>query len=113
MTEVQLRYYLDDTIQINSLDGRTSPKVLRYVDPATGMPDFAHYLSDTRPDLVHVAQWCTIGDWRADITGSAIGQNLLCDWEKRIAPLAVGDTFDWNGNLVSVVAPEIVRIVWK
>ena len=113
VTEVQLRYYVDDTIQISSLDGRTSPEVLRYNDPATGVPDFARYLSATRPDLVHVAQWCAIGDWRADVASSAIGQNLLCDWEKKTATLTVGDSFDWNGNRVSVVVPEIVRITWK
>ena len=112
VTEVQLRYFLDDRVTVLSLDGRTSADILRYVDPVSGVPDFGRYFADARPDYVHVRQWCAVGGWLAGLFPSRIRDNLVCDWEQRAAMLSPGDTFDWQGRTVTVVAPDIVGIDW-
>ena len=112
VTEVQLRYFLDDRVTVLSLDGRTSADILRYVDPISGVPDFGRYFADARPDYVHVRQWCAVGGWLAGLFPSRIRDNLVCDWEQRAAMLSPGDTFDWQGRTVTVVAPDIVGIAW-
>lgn len=113
VTEVQLRYFLDERIEILSLDGRTSASILEYTNPTTGVPDFEHYFSDTQPNLVHVNQWCTVGGFLASIFPTNITDNLVCQWQKTADILAIGDSFQWQGRRVTVVAPEIVRIEWE
>lgn len=113
VTEVQLRYFVDDNVGILSLDGRTSADILPYFDTATGIPDFERYFNATHPDFVHVAQWCYVGDWRAGLIKSAIAPNLICDWQRRVGGMQPGDSFDWQGHQVIYAAPDIVRIVWS
>lgn len=112
VTEVQLRYFLDERVDVLSLDGRTSAGILTYVDPNTGVPDFERYFDDARPDYVHAAQWCAVGGWLADVLPTAIENNLVCQWEQRAATMAIGDTFTWQGRTVTLVAPAIFRIDW-
>jgi hypothetical protein len=113
VTEVQLRYFLDDRVTVLSLDGRTSADILTYVDPTTGVPDFERYFLDTRPDYVHAAQWCEVGGWLASVFPSAIEENLVCAWERRATAMTPGDSFVWQGRPVTLVAPEILRIDWE
>ncbi len=113
VTEVQLRYFVDDSVSIISLDGRASSAIMQYVDPVTGMVDFGSYFRATRPDLVHVAQWCFIGDWHASIMKSGLAPNLVCEWQQQTAHMQVGDSFSWDGNRVIYVGPDIVRILWQ
>jgi hypothetical protein len=112
VTEVQIRYYLDERVEIISLDGRTSATILPFIEPQSGIPDFAAYFESERPDFVHVNQWCAVGGWLASFFVSAIQENLVCAWERRIATMAVGDSFDWDGRRVTLAAPEIVRLDW-
>lgn len=112
VTEVQLRYFVDERIEVLSLDGRTSADILAYFDPQQGIPDFAAYFFATRPDFVHVNQWCTVGGWLADLGVTEIGENLVCRWQQQTAHLAIGAQFSWEGHMVRLVAPEIVRIHW-
>lgn len=112
VTEVQLRYFLDERVTVLSLDGRTSADILIYVDPATGVPDFERYFLDARPDFVHANQWCAVGGWLAGVLPSPIAENLVCVWERRAATMAPGDSFIWQGRPVTLVAPEILRIDW-
>jgi hypothetical protein len=112
VTEVQLRYFLDDSISILSLDGRTSATILNYYDSASGVPDFKSYFIATRPDFVHVAQWCSVGGWLARVSETSIQDNLVCEWEKRIGDIQTGESFDWNGHQIRHVAPDIVQIMW-
>lgn len=113
VTEVQLRYFLDERVDVLSLDGRTSAGILDYVDPNSGVPDFARYFRDIRPDYVHAKQWCEVGGWLANVLPSAIDDNLVCVWEKAAAEMAIGERFDWQGQTVTLVAPEILRIDWS
>ena len=113
VTEVQLRYFLDERVVVLSLDGRTSADILTYVDPASGVPDFERYFLDARPDYVHANQWCAVGGWLAGVLPSPIAENLVCVWEQRAATMAPGDSFIWQGRPVTLVAPEILRIDWE
>jgi hypothetical protein len=113
VTEVQLRYFLDERVTVLSLDGRTSAEILTYIDPVSGVPDFERYFQDTRPDYVHARQWCEVGGWLARVLPSAIEENLVCAWERRAETMAVGDSFDWQGRRVTLVAPEILHIDWS
>src|SRR5690606_26297758 len=78
VTEVQLRYFLDERVEVLSLDGRTSADILTYTDPLTGVPDFERYFLATRPDFVHANQWCAVGGWLAGVFTLAIETNLVC-----------------------------------
>ena len=113
VTEVQLRYFLDDRVTVLSLDGRTSARILSYVDPVSGVPDFERYFLDTRPDFVHANQWCEVGGWLASVISSPIDENLVCVWQRQAETMALGDSFDWHGRQVTLVAPEIFRIDWS
>jgi len=113
VTEVQLRYFLDDRVTVLSLDGRTSADILRYVDPTSGVPDFGRYFEVARPDYVHIRQWCAVGGWLADLFPARIQTNLVCDWERRAATMLPGESFGWQGQRVTLVAPDIVRIDWE
>jgi hypothetical protein len=113
VTEVQLRYVLDERVDVLSLDGRTSADILTYTDPRTGVPDFERYFEATRPDYVHAAQWCEVGGWLAGVLPLPIEDNLVCAWERRAAGMAPGDRFTWQGRDVTLVAPAILRIDWE
>ncbi len=113
VTEVQLRYFLDESVTVLSLDGRTSANILDYYNPSTGIPDFARYFDSTRPDFVHAAQWCALGGWLSNLSSSAIRPNLVCEWQTKISHMQIGDTFDWNGHTIIYVAPDIVGIKWS
>lgn len=112
VTEVQLRYFLDDRVTVLSLDGRTSADILDYVDPVTGVPDFARYFLAARPEYVHANQWCAVGGWLAGIVPASIDDNLVCAWERRAAAMQPGESFSWQGRSVTLVAPEILHIEW-
>lgn len=113
VTEVQLRYYVDERVTVLSLDGRTSAAILVYMDARTGVPDFAAYLRAVRPDFVHVAQWCAVGGWLATLRPTRMTPNLLCQWQQQVAALSPGAEFAWEGNRVRLVAPDVVRIFWE
>jgi hypothetical protein len=113
VTEVQLRYFLDERVELLSLDGRTSAAILAYTDPVSGVPDFEAYFAATRPDYVHARQWCAVGGWLSTFFTLAIEDNLLCRWEQQTARMAPGDSFQWQNRPVTLVAPEILRIVWE
>ena len=114
LTEVQLRFYVDDRIKVLSLDGRTSAQLLKYIDRKSGMPDFQGYFEETRPDFVELGQWCGGGGWtsRFGLQRSLLS-NLMCEWEQRVSAMKIGDDFDWNGNRVVLVEPYTVRIIWQ
>jgi hypothetical protein len=100
-------------VDVLSLDGRTSAGILAYTDPLTGVPDFERYFLATQPDFVHANQWCAVGGWLAGYLTLAIEDNLVCTWEKQAAQMSIGDSFEWQGRRIELVAPEILRIAWK
>jgi hypothetical protein len=112
VTEVQLRYFVDNRIEIISLDGRSSSRLLDYIEPVTGVPDFGRYFLDMRPDYVHSNQWCEVGGWMSAFSTMAIRDNLVCRWEKQAARMEPGDSFRWQGCRVTLASPEILRIEW-
>jgi hypothetical protein len=59
VTEVQVRYYLDDSspFVVLSLDGRTSPNFARYVDRKTGIRYFDKFLRECKPDFIELGQF--------------------------------------------------------
>ena len=63
VTEIQVRYSVDDRITILSLDGRASGRILNYIDRNTGFPDFGRYLEDGKPDFIELGQFCVGGYW--------------------------------------------------
>ena len=113
VTEVQLRYFVDERVDVLSLDGRTSANILDYFDRQSGVPDFAAYFRATRPDFVHVNQWCAVGGWLAALRPAHIMPNLVCQWQQQTAQMTVGEQFEWDGQVVRLAAPEIVRILWE
>lgn len=114
LMEVQLRFYVDDRIDIISLDGRTSPQLLKYVDRTNGMPAFREYFEETRPDFVHVGQWCGAGGWTSRVgLQRSLPTNLICEWQRLAQVMKIGESFDWNRNRVVLVSPGTVRIDWQ
>ncbi len=113
VTEVQLRFYVDDRVNVVSLDGRTSAQLLEYIDRKTGVPDFQRYFEEMRPDFVELGEWCGNEGWTARFGLNRSYPNLLCEWEQRAPSMRIGDSFDWNGNSVVCVTPGTVRIVWR
>ncbi len=113
VTEVQLRYFLDERVEVLSLDGRTSADILTYTDPLTGVPDFERYFLATRPDFVHANQWCAVGGWLAGLFTLAIENNLVCTWERQAAQMSIGDSFEWQDFRLTLVAPEILHVEWN
>lgn len=112
LTEVQLRYFLDERVELISLDGRTSAEVLPYFDQEQGVPDFAAYFAATRPDYVHANQWCRVGGWLQALATSAMSENLVCAWQKAMAGLERGEQFSWREQRLVVVAPELLKVEW-
>lgn len=113
MREVQLRYFVDDRINVLSLDGRASTQILDYIDKDTGMPDFDQYLEQTKPDFIQLGQWCIETGWTRTIAPKRLAPNLLCDWERQVGSMKVGERYAWKGRLVELVAPSVVRVNWS
>lgn len=59
VTEVQVRYFLDDNadVYVSTLDGRTSTDFRDYVDEDTGLRKFAEFLRRERPDFVELVSF--------------------------------------------------------
>ncbi len=115
VTEVQLRYFVDERIQVQSLDGRTSARVLDYMNPVNGIPDFEAYITDLQSDIVQLGQWCqwTGYGWVHSIVGPRpLPENLVCTWTKKAAGMTVGDTFTWNDVQVAKAGNHEMRIYW-
>ena len=114
VTEVQIRYLLDDRVEILSLDGRSSGLVLTFADRRTGIPDFPRYLEATHPDFLELGQWCTpYTGLQYYLIPAPKASNLLCDWERRVSKMHPGEGFEWKGRWVQVVQPGIVQITWS
>jgi hypothetical protein len=113
LTEVQLRYFLDERVTLVSLDGRTSAEILPYFDQRRGVPDFEAYLAATRPDYVHAKQWCRVGGWLQALATSSMSENLICTWEMAMVNLEMGDELYWREQPLVVVAPELLRVEWQ
>lgn len=113
VTEVQLRYYVDERITVQSLDGRTSARILDYVDRHTGLPDFERYFEDVQPDFVELGQWCQwegfgwLSRFRADLVARP---NLVCDWTTRAADMEPGDEFEWRGRTIRMTQAGLLSI---
>ncbi len=112
VTEVQLRYFLDERVEVLSLDGRTSSDTLNYFNSQTGVPDFERYLYAKQPDYVHVNQWCTVGGWLSAIRPAIMEDNLICQWQQQTEQMSVGQYFTWDEHKIVLAAPEIVHIQW-
>ncbi len=111
-TEVQIRYFADSRITVLSLDGRTSAAILDHMDPRTGLPDFAGYFEEARPDFVDVGQWRSDGGWGSWLTPRRHHENLVGTWKERIAAMKPGDSFDWKDRKVTYIRDDVVRIDW-
>ncbi|MEP7358807.1 MAG: hypothetical protein ABI847_16280 [Anaerolineales bacterium] len=118
VTEVQLRYFVDERVNVLSLDGRTSADALRVLDPVTLMPDFKFLFLQQRPDFVELGTWCQAGGWEKWLIRQPLPDNLLCQFERQAAGLPTGRSFDWDGRPVTLVgvsaagAPHWVQINW-
>lgn len=112
VTEVQLRYFVDERITVLSLDGRTSSEILKYMDPRTGMPRFEEYLESVKPDYVQLGQWSRGQNWFHYLTGYEVPANLIGEWEARVKEMNLGDSFMWNGRKVVFVQPSWLKIEW-
>ena len=76
MTEVQLRYVVDRRVEVLSLDGRTSPQIVRYMD-RDGVPDFRGYLLKLRPDALELGQWASAEEWYGRLVRRRVRPNLV------------------------------------
>ncbi|MGD9874768.1 MAG: hypothetical protein AB7T27_10960 [Kiritimatiellia bacterium] len=113
VTEVQLRHYVDERIVVLSLDGRTSGKILEYIDPETGMPRFDDYLEAVRPDFVQLGQWSQGQNWFHYLLGYEVPDNRIGQWEMMVKNMKPGDSFVWNGRCVVYVQPDWLHIDWN
>jgi hypothetical protein len=114
-TEVQYRYYVDDRIQVVSLDGRSSSKVMEYAD-RDGFPDFEKFIEDVKPDIVEVKGWSDYinQDNFMDRTfRMGRKKNILSQWDNRIRIMKIGESFNWNNIKVTYIAPYHVKINWN
>lgn len=98
ITEVQFKYFVDERVHVISLDGRSSPKILKYMS-SSGLPDFERFIEDEKPDIVEVKGWPYPG-------------NLLFNWEEKISKMRLGDAFTWNNNIVTYISPWHVKILY-
>lgn len=110
--EVQFRYYEDDRINIQSLDGVSSPKVLKYMN-AYGFPDFEKFVRNEHPDVIEVAGWSEFVRDRLPFYTYKLRNNLLSSWEDKISTMKIGDSFIWEGKTIYYLYPEHLKIVWK
>lgn len=113
VTEVQLRYFVDERVRIISLDGRTSAEILPYFDERSGVPDFDAYLAEMQPDYVHANQWCRVGGWLSRLETSAMTENRICRWQEALSSMEEEGQMSWQGVDVVMVAPEIIRLEWR
>lgn len=113
VTEVQLRYFVDERVRIISLDGRTSAEILPYFDERSGVPDFDAYLAEMQPDYVHANQWCRVGGWLSNLETSAMTENRICRWQEALSSMEEEGQMSWQGVDVVTVAPEIIRLEWR
>lgn len=113
VTEVQLRYFVDERVVVLSLDGRTSSDIITYFNRSTGVPDFDKYLKKTKPDFVQLGQWGARDDWfTRRIIKIPTAENLVGNWEKQMLYLKKGDSFLWEGHEILVLDENYVRICW-
>jgi hypothetical protein len=113
LTEVQMRYFMDARITVLSLDGRSSPLVLEYIDRRTGLPDFDLYLLAARPDYVILGQWCSDFGWIHWVIPIYLPDNLMCRWQQLAFAPQPPAAFDWLGHTVTVVRRGMVHIDWQ
>jgi hypothetical protein len=101
VTEVQLRYFVDNRVIVLSLDGRSDLTILRYFD-AKGCPNFSQYFRVAHPDLVQLGQW--------DICGA---ENLIVTWERLLRDYPPGAEIQWEYGVVRKTEdPGYVRLIW-
>jgi len=115
LKEVQFRYFIDNRIIVESLDGRTSAGIFKYIDK-NGFPDFEKYLITEKPDIVEVKDWDMMMDSPAilkNIFSYGKKDNIISMWDRRVSKMTLGESFDWDGNKVSYLMPGLVRIDWK
>jgi len=99
ITEVQFKYFVDERIQVISLDGRSSPKILKYMNKK-GLPDFEKFIEDEKPDVIEVKGW----DYE---------RNLMNEWEGNIDRIKIGESFMWKNNRVIYIMPWHVKILYN
>ena len=115
LKEIQFRYFIDERIQVESLDGRTSSKIFKYLD-RNGFPDFEKYLLNEKPDVVEVGGWDKMINYRAwymKMFTFGKKDNIISLWDRKISNMQMGDSFYWEGNKVSFYLPGLVRIDWN
>lgn len=101
VTEVQLRWFTDDRVEVLSLDGRSSPQVLDFLGKDK-CPDFEAFFQAVRPDAVQLGQW-----------GKCGSRNLVAQWEAAFAGKPAGTKIDWEDAVITAVGGEgYVRIHW-
>jgi len=110
--EVQFRYFVDDRINVQSLDGVSSSKVLKYMNKY-GFPDFEKFIKNEHPDVVEVEGWNEFVRDKLPLYGYKLRNNLLSQWENKISSMKIGDSFLWEGKTVYYYFPGHVRIVWN
>jgi hypothetical protein len=99
ITEVQYKYFVDGRVRVISLDGRSSPKILKYMNE-NGLPDFEKFIENEKPDIVEVKGWPYRG-------------NLLYDWEEKINGMKIGESFNWKSNTVTYISRWHVKILYN
>ena len=99
VTEVQFKYFIDERVQVISLDGRSSPKILKYMNEK-GLPDFEKFIEAEKPDVIEVKGW-------------NFERNLMNDWEEKIDKMEIGDSFVWKNNKVTYIMPWHVKIYYN
>lgn len=99
ITEVQFKYFVDERINVISLDGRSSSKILNYMNK-NGLPDFERFIEDEKPDIVEVKGWPYKG-------------NLLYSWEEKLKGMKIGESFFWKNNKITYVTPWHVKILYN
>jgi hypothetical protein len=114
-TEVQYRYYVDDRIQVVSLDGRSSSKVMDYAD-RDGFPDFEKFIKVVKPDIIEVKGWndyINPDNFMDKYFRMGRKENILSEWDKRISTMQIGESFIWNNIIVTYIAFYHVKINWN
>lgn len=116
VSEVQFRYFVDERVQVLSLDGRSSAKVLKYMNPK-GFPDFEKFIEDEKPDIIEVKGWSSFAkapDWLPEkLLKLNDKNNLLGDWEKQLSIMKIGESFRWKNNLIKYVATGHIRLFYN
>ena len=114
IVEVQFRYFVDDRIIIQSLDGVTSDKVFKYMGK-DDFPDYDRYILDTKPDLVEFDGWKSYlksPPWHLNFLPRVFKNNILSEWDEKTENMKTGESFLWNSYLVTYVKEKDVKIDW-